>query len=330
MNEKKIRLGLLGPGRIVSRVMTDMANAGHIEVAAVASRSLEKAREAAEKYHIPLAFGSYEAMAESPDVDLVYVATPHPFHEEQAVLMMSHKKGVIVEKPAAISDAQVRRMIDCAKENNVFFMEAMWTRFMPAMEKMKALLQEGAIGEVKNVYASFCYPGRIDVNDRVYNLALGSGALLDLGVYPLMAVMDILGNEPEIIHASMEKTEQGIDLRTSAEMKFANGATAQFVTGMDSMMTNELLISGSRGMIRMPGYVAPTTFTVSAFGKDSETFTYQKEHEGHHHEFEHAALCMLEGKIESPVVKWEDSFHAARICTIMRHANGLIYPQEEK
>ena len=325
----KIRLGILGPGRIVRRVMMDLHLAEHIRVTAVASRDLKKAEEAAKAYGAEYAYGSYEEMAEADTTDLIYVAVPHPFHEACTCLMMQHKKHVIVEKPAALNDKQVERMLACARENGVFFMEAMWSHFLPAMVKMTEMVKNGAIGDVRNIYATFLFPGRIDVTDRVYNLSLGGGALLDVGVYPLMPALTFLGKEPEKIQALMQLSEEGIDLRTVAQLLYKNGATAQFVSGMDALADNTLVISGTEGMVRMPGYVAPTTFTVVRPGKEPETYTFDRENQGFHHEFEHAALCILEGRTSSPVMTWEETLSSARICRIMRQQNGLIYPQEK-
>ena len=140
---EKIRVGVVGPGRIVRRVMKDFYKAQSVELTAIASRNYERAKEAAAEYGAKYAFGSYEELAACSDVDLVYIATPHPFHCEQALLMMNSGKHVICEKPIAITEDETRRMSECAKKNGVFLMEAMWTRFFPATKKMKALIEAG-------------------------------------------------------------------------------------------------------------------------------------------------------------------------------------------
>ncbi|MBQ8200852.1 MAG: Gfo/Idh/MocA family oxidoreductase [Clostridia bacterium] len=151
---KKIRLGILGAGRIVARVMADMHRLKHVEITAIAARDLSRAQETAERYHIPHAYGSCLTLAQSPEVDLVYIATPHPFHAEQTMLMMRHGKHVICEKPMAISHHEGQQMIDCAKGNGVFLMEVMWTRFLPCVQELVRMIREGVIGEVRNISAN--------------------------------------------------------------------------------------------------------------------------------------------------------------------------------
>ncbi len=148
MNNKKVRLGILGAGRIVDRVMKDMHRLENVEITAIAARDAARAQAAAQRYGIPNAYGSYLELAQSKEVDLVYIATPHPFHAQQSILMMSHGKHVICEKPMAINHHEVQQMIDCAKESNVFLMEAMWTRFLPCVQELFRMIRDGVIGEV--------------------------------------------------------------------------------------------------------------------------------------------------------------------------------------
>lgn len=143
MKKNKIRLGILGAGRIVARVMEDMQRVENVELTAIVARDLARAEEAAERYHIVNAYGSYLELAQSSEVDMVYIATPHPFHAEQAMLMMRHGKHVICEKPMAVNHHEVQQMIDCARENKVFLMEAMWTRFLPCVQELMRMIQDG-------------------------------------------------------------------------------------------------------------------------------------------------------------------------------------------
>ena len=155
MGNKKIRLGMLGAGRIVERVMADMHRLENVEITVIAARDLERAKEAADRYGIPYAYGSYLELAQSSEVDLVYIATPHPFYAQQSILMMNHGKHVICEKPMAINHYEVQQMMDCAKKNNVFLLEAMWTRFLPCVQEAVRMVKDGVIGEVKNVFGEF-------------------------------------------------------------------------------------------------------------------------------------------------------------------------------
>ena len=326
---EKIRMGILGAGRIMDRVIVDMHNAKKITVTAIAARELSRARTAADRYGVPLAYGSYEELAESDQVDLVYIATPHPLHAEQAVRMMRAGKHVLCEKPMTVTPEEARLMIDCARENKVFLMEAMWTRFTPAMKEALRQIREGAIGEVRHVYGDFSYyNSNPDPADRVFAPELAGGALLDLGVYPLMACTSLLGADPEQVHAVCRKTEQGVDMRTCVQMMYADGKTAQFMCGMDASCDNTLRILGTKGFIVMPEFWHPWAFTLYQNGAEPRAFTFAQEHEGHHYEFDHAAECILGGLTESPVVPLSESLQVSELCTRARHDMGIFYPSE--
>ena len=220
MKNDLIRVGVLGPGRIVRRVMKDFHAGRGYELTAVASRSLERAQEAARAYGARHAFGSYEALAACDEVDLVYIAVPHPFHCPLALQMMESGKHVICEKPMALNEGETRAMTDCAREKGLFLMEAMWTRFFPAMRRMVSLVQGGAIGPVKHVYAVFSGASEYDPASRAFDPALGGGALLDIGVYPLMACTQLLGWKPRSVQGAWCLAPSGVDMRMAAQLAF--------------------------------------------------------------------------------------------------------------
>ena len=325
----KIRLGILGTGRIVARVMADLPNAENVELKAIASRTREGAEAAAAKFGAPLALAGFEAMVECDEVDLVYVALPNPFHAKYACLMMEHGKHVLCEKPMAVNGPEAEQIIACAREHQVFLMEAMWTRFMPAYQKMRELIRAGEIGEVRHVSGDFNYAmPEYDPKDRVFDPAMAGGALLDVGVYPLMACTDLLGWNPVRVQGLCAKTAEGVDMRTSLQMQYENGATAQIFCGMDVRSNNMLRVHGAKGYIEMPEFWHPTSFTLHVKGKPDQEFAFPPEHEGHHCEFDYAAHCIREGLRESPVIPWAESRAVAEICTRVRHENGIFYPGE--
>lgn len=323
-----IRLGIVGPGRIVERVMPDMVHASEIEVTAVASRSIERAGAAARKYNIPYAYGSYEELAASRQVDLVYIALPHPFHCETACLMMRHGKHVICEKPMAVNDAEAAKMIACAGENNVFLMEAMWTRFVPATRKAKELVCAGAIGEIRHMYADFAFRGTYDETDRVYALDLAGGALLDLGVYPLMAMTNFMGWNRVKASGMAVKAPTGADLRMSVQMLFETGATGQFFCGMDVTGEQSMFLCGTEGILEIPHFWEADSVILRRTGCEEEIFRYPHRFENYHYEFDHAAQCIRQGLKESPVVPLAESLAVSRICTQLRKETGILYPMD--
>lgn len=327
-----IRLGILGPGRIVRRVMNDFHKAQGIELTAVASRSLERAREAAVEYGAKYAFGSYEELAACSEVDLVYVATPHNFHCEQSILMMNHGKHVICEKPISISREETERMAACARENGVFLMEAMWTRCFPAAKRMKALIGAGEIGEVKHMYGLFS-TSLIDPDPegRLLNPALAGGSLLDIGVYPLMAVTNILGWKPERVQCLSRMAKTQVDDAMSVQLQYASGATAQIMSGLDTFAPDQLFVYGSKGCIVVDQFWHPTSFTViMADGGEPVRYAFDAEDEGYHHEFTEAARCIREGLRETPLVPLEESIAVSAIMENLRHEAGVYYPGETR
>lgn len=329
MKKNKIRLGILGAGRIVARVMEDMQRVENVELTAIAARDLTRAREAADRYHIVNAYGSYLELAQSSEVDLVYIATPHPFHAEQAMLMMSHGKHVICEKPMAVNHHQVQQMIDCARENKVFLMEAMWTKFLPCVQELMRMIRDGVIGEVQNIFGEFSwYAQDYDPTDRVFDPALAGGALLDLGVYPLMLCMQLLGSAPEKIQSLCRKTAEGVDMHTSVQMQYSGGAVAQFFCGMDARGNDYMQIFGTKGYIVMPASWHPKSFTLCLDGQPEQLLTFDQGEEAYHYEFDHAAQCIRQGLLESPVMPLAESLAASQICTAIRHEHGIIYPGE--
>ena len=326
---KKIRLGIIGAGGIVARVMKDMHRLENVEVTAIAARDLKRAQAVAEQYHIPHAYGSYLELAQCREVDLAYIATPHNLHAEQAMLQMRPGKHVICEKPMALNPIQVQQMIDCARENGVFLMEAMWTRFQPCVQKLMQLLQDGVIGDVRHVFGEFSwYAGAYDPASRLFDPALAGGALLDLGVYPLMVSMQILGSEPETIQSLCRKTPEGVDMHTSVQIQYPNGAIAQFFCGMDACGNDYMQIFGTKGHIMVPCFWKPKAFTLCVNGQENQTFTFDFEDEPYHYEFDHAAACIQQGLMESPVMPLAESLKASQICTEIRHHHGIFYPGE--
>ncbi len=331
MNNKKIRLGILGAGRIVDRVMKDMHRLENVEITAIAARDAARAHAAADRYGIPNAYGSYMELAQSKKVDLVYIATPHPFHAQQSILMMNHGKHVICEKPMAIHHHEVQQMMDCAKENHVFLMEAMWTRFLPCVQEAARMVRDGVIGEVKNVFGEFSWHAQeYDPEDRVFNLELAGGGLLDLGVYPLMLCMQLLGSNPEKIQSLCRKSKEGVDMHMSIQMQYPSGAIAQLFCGMDACSNDDMQIFGTKGYIVMPACWHPKEFTLHPDGQEQQAFTFEDQgSEAYHYEFDHAAKCILQGMKESPVMPLEESLMAARICTDIRFEHGIIYPWDK-
>ena len=325
---EKVRLGIAGPGTIVHRVMTDLRKAEHIDIAAVASRSPERARAAAEEFGIPRAFGSYEEMAVSPDVDLVYVAVPHPFHCATAKLFLKHGKHAIVEKPFAINAREAREMVDCAREKGVYLMEAMWTRFFPLSQWLKGLIDRGELGNIRRMTGDFSFLSPFNPDSRLYNRSLGGGALLDVGIYPLSLMCFFKGALPEKTQVFCHKTETDVDGLCAFQLQFADGAVGQGFGGIEVNTDQTLCLYGTKGWARVPNFWHPTEVTVYRAGQEPEHHAFAPENEGFHHEFEYAAQAILRGETDQTVIPLAESVAIMEIMDGMRQEMDVRYPGE--
>ena len=326
---EKVRLGIAGPGRIAHRVMKDLRKAEHIDIVAVASRSLERAQSAANEFDIPLAYGSYEEVAASDEVDLVYVAVPHPFHCSLSKLFLSAGKHVIVEKPFAMNAKEASEMIACAKASNRFLMEAMWSRFFPAAQSLKALIESGSLGRIRRITADFAFKADLDYEDRLYNPTLGGGSLLDVGVYPLSLMCFYKGELPEKVQVLFDKAETGVDSLCSFQIQFKDGAVGQGFSALDVTTDQGMKIYGTKGWVEMPDFWHPVGYIVHKPGNEPEVHEFASENEGFHHEFEFAATTIISGQIDQSVISLNDSKLIMKIMDGMREDMNVKYPCEQ-
>jgi predicted dehydrogenase len=258
-----IRWGILGTGLIADHFATDLVANG-FTIGAVGSRSQESADEFAAKFGIATAHASYEALAADPTVDVIYVATPHPFHVANATLALEHGKHVLVEKPFTINAAEAAAVVALAEEKGLVVLEAMWTRWLPHMIALRELLAAGTIGDVRTVIADHNQSLPTDPEHRLNNPALGGGALLDLGIYPVSFAWDMLG-EPSSVYASSTLTATGVDQQTAIVLGYENGAKALLHTALNTAGPNTASVIGTKGWVEIDRtFYVPTTFTVYA------------------------------------------------------------------
>lgn len=315
----QLRVGIMGLGSIFHRVMTDLPNAAHCKLTALAARDAARARTEAEKYGVPLSFGSYEELVQCPEVDLVYIATPHNLHHAHTLLALGHKKHVLCEKAFAMNPRETGEMIACARQERLFLMEAMWTRFLPAMGRLKEMLDSGELGEIRHIDANFSYAYPYTPASRVYDPALGGGALMDVGVYPLSVCCMLLGR-PDRWQVSGVLAPSGVDRRVCMQLGFGE-ATCQCMAGVDVGGDSRMRIFTTRGLVEVPDFWHATSFIFA--GKE---FVFPPETEGHHHQFEHAAACIARGETESPVMPLEETAFLMNLIFQMRRKMGVIFP----
>ncbi len=323
-----VRFGILGAGRIAARLVTDQHLAEGAVFTCVASRDLSRAQAFADKWHIPHALDSYEALVAREDVDVVYIATPNPMHCEQAMLAMRAGKHVLCEKPVALNEAELLRMLTCAKQNNVFFMEAMWTRFFPATLQAKQLIADGAIGAVQGMHAQFCFSKPFDPAERQFDLQLGGGALLDVGCYPICFAMDMIGSAPEQVTGVAALGPTGVDEQNTMALRFPGGIVADLSSGVRAARPEVAEIYGSEGMLTVPLFHFATQVLLTKGGKTEVVFDQPYEPEGFRYQVMHVAQCVREGLKESPRMTHADSIACMRVMDELRRQWGLKYPME--
>lgn len=337
MERRKIRWGLLGAGEILNRWMKGAQQAEDMEIVAVASRSRERACGMAQRFHIPEAV-SYEEMLARQDIDVVYIPVPHTAHKDLAVRAMEAGKGVLVEKPAAINAGEFQEMIDCARRNHTFLMEAVWTKFFPLMQEIENWTGEKGIGQVRVVQSNFAFRSEVDPASRLFDPERAGGGLLDVGVYNLHFSRMILKKDPLYLigKASMDTDEHHlqIDEQAACIAQYDRGELAVMGSGVRIGMLDTAWIYGTKGYITVPHFWKPTQMLVTV-GKE-ETNVERKvpqkiaglEDEGYQFEIMHVNQCIREGMIESPVLKWEDTMAVLKQCDSLRADWGIVYPQE--
>ncbi|WP_412538964.1 Gfo/Idh/MocA family oxidoreductase [Longispora sp. K20-0274] len=324
----KIRWGILATGNIAATFTEDLLTLPDAEVVAVGSRSKESARAFADRYGIPRAHGSWADLAADPDVDIVYVATPHHAHREATALCLEAGKPVLCEKAFTLDAADARYLVDLARDRGLFLMEAMWMRCNPAILKMAELIADGAIGPVRTVQADFGLAGPFPAEHRLRNPALGGGALLDLGVYPVSFAQLVLGR-PDSIAAHALLTPEGVDENTGMLFGYDSGANATLTCSIGSDTAARAFVAGPAGRIELPPvFFRPDHFTLCREGAAPEEFRIGYAGHGMTHEAAEAMRCLREGLTESPLVPWQATLDVMDTLDEVRRQTGVRYPGE--
>lgn len=274
---QKVRWGIIGPGKIAHNFASDLQLSETGILYGVASRSIERATTFAEKFNAKKTYNSYEALANDPEIDVIYIATPHVFHFENTMLCLQQKKAVLCEKPLGINLTQVQTMTREAKAQQTFLMEAIWTRFMPSYQKVLELLNENAIGDIVSIRADFGFLGEYNTENRLYNKKLGGGSLLDIGMYPIFLSLLILGM-PNNIDAKARITETGVDSFCAMLFDYENGAKAVLESTFEVDTPTEAYIFGTKGKIKLHRRFHHAN-TVTLY-KDNEETVFELPHSG--------------------------------------------------
>jgi len=330
MSDRTYHWGIVGLGRIARKFAEDLQRLPNARLHAVASTSHERAAAFASDFGAPHAFGSYEDMVSCPDLDVVYIATPHVLHFENAMMCLENGLPVLCEKPFAMNTFQARRMVEAARRNRVFFMEALWTRFIPAVDYALALVEQGEIGQVHTVKSDFGFNMPLDPGHRLFNKALGGGALLDIGIYPALLALLVLGKpKAEDIQASAAFGPTDVDETTVFTFKYPNQSIALGHASLTATTPIEAWIHGTLGAIYFyPRWHHAHKIRVSIYeGSNVVEREVDMPYEGwgYHYEAAHVMLCLDEGWLESDKLPLELSVELAETLDAIRERIGLAY-----
>ncbi len=323
-----IRWGILGTGNIAQQFARGLAEIPDAHLVGVGSRNLETAQAFAATFGATRAHSSYKALAEDAEVEVVYVATPHTLHAENSLLCLAAGKAVLCEKPFALNASQAQTVIDTARAKKLFLMEAMWTRFFPLFKTLRDLVQEGRIGELKLLHADFGFASPVTQN-RLFELNLGGGALLDLGVYPVSLASYLLGTPTEVSsHAYLGAT--GVDEQNAIVLKHQNGALALLSTTIRAATPQKAVVMGTEGSIRVCAPWWQPEKLVLTGAKGEETFSSPLPHNGYAYEAAEVMRCLREGQLESPVMPLDETLSIMKTLDTCRAQWGLEYPGETR
>jgi predicted dehydrogenase len=323
-----IRWGILGTGWIASEFAQGLAQLADAELVAVGSRTSESAQRFGEQYGVPRRHASYKALVSDADVDVIYVATPNPLHKEHVMLCLETGKPVLCEKPFALNAREADTMIRVARDKRLFLMEAMWSRFFPLMAKVRSLLADGAIGDVQMLVADLSIQFNFDPSDRRYNLDLGGGALLDLGVYPISFASMILG-PPAGIATQVRLGETGVDEQVGIVLHYDQGQMATLYTSIRVDSPVEAIIMGTKGRIRIhPWWIRPDRVTLTVDGQEPATIEMPFEGNGYQFEAAEVMACLRANRLESDIMSLNETLSILRTMDAVRAQGGLKYPTE--
>ncbi len=296
----RVRWGILGTGKIARQFAEALQQTPGAVLAGVASRDGAKAAAFADEFGVAASFGSYQALADADAIDLIYIGTPHPMHREDALMALNAGKGVLCEKAFTVNRREAEQVVALASSKRLFLMEAMWTRFMPALAEVRRVIASGAIGTPTHLTADFGFHANYGPEHRVFNRALGGGALLDLGIYPLSIATALLG-PVRTVTASAEIGPTGVDLHTGFVLTHEGGALSHCSCSLKARTPCELTVSGELGHVRMnTQFHRATSVSVVLADGGSSTVATPYLGNGYVHEIVEAQRCWQAGLIESP------------------------------
>jgi predicted dehydrogenase len=325
---KQYSWGIIGPGKIANKFAAALTIAGNARLHAVASRDVDRARIFAETHGARQIYDSYEQLAADPGVDVIYIATPHGFHAENALLCLQQGKAVLCEKPMALNAAQVTEMIRASQRHHSFLMEAMWTRFLPLTQKITDLIEAGMIGELKYIRADFGFRAPFDPGSRLYDLRLGGGSLLDIGIYPLFLCLHLLG-KPDQVRAAGHLARTGSDDACNALLNYNDGRSAVISSTLACQTPLTAEIAGAEGAIRVPApWYKNDRLSWNRTGQAEDAIQLEPMINGFEYQIREVTRCLEAGAIESPSMSHAFSLTMSATMDEIRRQVGVKYAGE--
>lgn len=320
--------GILATGWIAEQFVDDLKRHGH-SVVAVGSRSQASADEFAARFDIPLAHSSYKTLVADPDVDIVYVATPHPYHLDNATLALNAGKHVLIEKPITLNAAQAQQLADLASDKGLLLLEAMWTRFLPHMARIREIIAAGTLGDIRSLMVDHTQDLPADPAHRINALELGGGALLDLGIYPISFAWDLFG-KPETITAQATFKPTGADAQVATVFGYGDGRIATTLSASDTQGPNTAYILGTKARIEVDAvWYEPTSFRViDPDGLVLEIYESDVTGRGMQFQAQEAERMLAAGQASSTLLPPEESVAIMQTLDEIRSQIGLVYPGE--
>ncbi len=328
MSAREIRWGIVGPGRIAAAVAADFGHVPGARLTAVASRSAERGAAFAREHGVERVHGSYAEIMADDEVDVLYIATPHPQHHAVALAAIRAGKAVLVEKSFTATVAGATEVIDLARERGVFAMEAMWTRFQPAVVAARELIADGAIGEVRQVQADLGVDRPYDPTDRLFDPAQGGGAMLDLGVYVVSLAQHFLG-DPDRVAVTGSLAPTGVDAEAGLLLGYDDGRAASLLISLRGQTPGAARIQGTDGWIDLPPrFHHPKRLVLHRRGHDPETLDRPPLGTGYSHELIEVTECLQAGRTESAIMPLADTLAVQRILNEASESLGVFHAED--
>lgn len=332
MTQEKLRWGIMGAGNIAHKMAQALVINPDSQLVAVASKTLSKAQGFAKQHRIE-AEKDYQTLVNRSDIDVIYIATTHNFHYDNACLALQHKKHLLIEKPFTINALEAQALVDLAHTNKCFMMEAIWVRFLPSMVRLKCLLESGIIGDIRLIDISFGGIAPPEYIPRLIDPQLAGGVTLDMGIYPITFINFLLEDLPSQHKSMCKMSSSGVDELAIYQFKFSSGCLATVNTSFTLLTRQSAMIYGSKGYVEFPAFQQGSSFTIHSHGgtkgvESSLVYTENNHENGFIYEVAEVVKQVRLKNLESPVIPLRETVATMQLMDEMRADWGFKYPSE--